>query len=92
MTRERYEEIVIETNRRLNLWLDNSTFEEMTVQYSKMRFEMALGLNGYPFEKESWMDKKDFDKFITDEEFENYLYDHIINEFFDGLMSQLDKL
>tara|TARA_R110000868_G_scaffold300902_1_gene561350 strand:+ start:845 stop:1135 length:291 start_codon:yes stop_codon:yes gene_type:complete len=89
MTRERYNEIVYEAQKRVDLWLDNSTFEEMTCQYSMMRFDMALGLNGYPFELEKWMNPKDFTKFVNDEEFEHPLYDHIINTFFEGILAQI---
>lgn len=92
MTQERYEEICWEVHRRLNLWLDNSTFEEMTVGYSKMRFHMAIGLGGYPFEKESWMDKEDFKPFVTDEEFYHPMCDYIVDYMFDNLMKHADEI
>ena len=65
MTNERKVEIINEAKRRLSLWLENSTFEEMTFYYSQIRFHMALGLIGYPFEKPEWMKDKGFDKFIS---------------------------
>jgi len=92
MTKERYEEIALEVNRRLNLWLDNTTFEKMTVGYSKLRFEMAIGLGGYPFEKESWMDKDDFNPFVTDEEFCHPMCDYIIGSMFNNLMKHTDEI
>jgi len=92
MTNERYEQIVYEVKRRVDLWLDNSSFEEMTVQYSRMRFHMAIGLGGYPFEKESWMNKNDFNAFVTDDEFHHPLCDHIVDQFFNLLMNHKDEL
>jgi hypothetical protein len=82
MTQERKQEIETEVKRRLNLWLENSTFEEMTVNGSKMRFETALGMVGYPFVPESWMSKKDCSQFIKDYEFYSQEYNDIIDELF----------
>ncbi len=92
MTEKRYKEIVYETQKRVDLWLQNSTFEEMTVGYSTLRFNMALGLNGYPFELEHWMNPNDFTKFVTDEEFEHPLYDHIVDVSFNLLYEHKDEL
>jgi hypothetical protein len=92
MKKERYEEICWEVHRRLNLWLDNTTFEKMTVGYSKMRFHMAIGLGGYPFEKEPWMDKDDFKPFVTDEEFYNPMCDYIVDGHFDNLMKHAEEI
>ena len=92
MEKERYEEICWEVHRRLNLWLDNTTFEKMTVGYSKMRFHMAIGLGGYPFEKESWMDKEDFKPFVTDEEFYHPMCDLIVDGHFDNLMKHAEEI
>lgn len=86
MTRERYEEICWEVHRRINLWLDNSTFEEMTAQYSRMRFHMAIGLGGYPFVPEKWMDEDYVKPFVTDEEFYHPMVDYIIDANFKAQM------
>ena len=82
MTQKRQEKIKTESERRINEWLQNSSFDEMTVGGSYLRFEMALGLNGYPFEKEKWMKGKKFNKFITDNEFDSKEYDKIILELY----------
>jgi hypothetical protein len=82
MQEKRKEEITKEIQRRLSEWLKYSTFEEFTVQGSFMRFEMAIGLNGYPFAKEEWMKNKKFNKFITDKEFYSDEYNKIINNIF----------
>jgi hypothetical protein len=83
MKYERTLEIKNEAERRLNEWLKNSSFEEMTSNGSKIRFDMALGLmRGYPFKKEEWM-KNDFRGFVTEEEFNDPDYDLLIDELFE---------
>jgi hypothetical protein len=81
ISKERLLEIENEAKRRLDLWLQNTTFEEMTVGFSMVRFNMALGLlNGYPFQKEKWM--TDFDSFVTEDEWSKPEYDNIMNNLF----------
>ena len=80
MTQKRYNQIKTEAVRRLELWLLNSSFDEMSVGGSLMRFNMSLGLLGYPFEKEKWM--IDFNKFITEDEFDSEQYDEITYNLF----------
>jgi len=82
MEEKRKTEITNEIERRISEWLKYSTFEEFTVQGSFLRFEMAIGLNGYPFVKEEWMKNKNFNKFISDEEFYSDEYNKILNEIF----------
>jgi len=84
MTEKRYNEIKAEAQRRLNLWLENSTFEEMTISGSLIRFNMSLGLLGYPFEKKGWM--IDYNKFITEDEYYSKEYDEIISELFQACL------
>jgi hypothetical protein len=82
MTQERQQEIKIEAERRLKEWLTHSTFDKMTVYGSRLRFNMALGLFGYPSVKEKWMKGKGFDVFVTEEEFNSEEYDKITDELF----------
>ena len=82
MTEQRKKQIKSEATRRLKLWLYDSSFNEMSAHGSIMRFDMALGLIGYPFEKEQWMDKDDFGVFVTNDEFNSPEYDTIIEELF----------
>lgn len=83
MTIERRQEILQEGNRRLQLWLKHSTFEEMTAYGSLMRFDMSLGLRGYPFVMEDWMKDKGFNTFVTQEEYDSVEYNEIIISLFD---------
>lgn len=88
MTTKRQETIRTEAQRRLNEWLENSTFDEMSVGGSKMRFDMSLGLfQGYPFIKPDWMVTKKFNGFVSEEELNSKEYDVIIDQLFN---SQLD--
>ena len=77
MTSKREYKIFLEGLRRVKLWLLNESFEEMTCSGSRLRFEMALGLFGYPFEKPQWMKSEKFNKFITEEELKNPNYEKI---------------
>jgi hypothetical protein len=79
MTSTREYKIYLEGKRRLELWLQNESFDEMTCSGSMLRFEMALGLFGYPFEKPEWMKKEKFNKFIAEHELNNPKYNSIIN-------------
>lgn len=80
MTEKRIEKIIIEAQRRIDLWLKNEDWQEMTCEGSKLRFEMSIGLNGMPFRKEKWMYK--FNKFVNDKEVLTFEYDAIINILF----------
>lgn len=81
MKEARKTEIYIEAKRRLELWLLNSSFDEMSVGGSMLRFDMSLGLiGGYPFKKQKWMFK--FNKFITIQEYKTKEYDEIITELY----------
>ena len=83
ITSDRKIEIYVEAKRRMDLWLKHSTFDDMTVMESKLRFDMALGMfGGYPFEQPEWMKNKSFIDFISEEEFNSSEYDEIITQLF----------
>ena len=89
MREKRKNEIKAEATKRLELWLSNSSFDEMTVYGSLMRFHMALGLlGGYPFEKEDWMSEDDFSGFVTVYEFDSVEYDEIIEDLFNKCIDE----
>jgi len=89
MKKERKEEIREEVERRLVLWLENSSFDDMTIGGSYLRFTIGIGLlGGYPFKKEEWMGKDDFNSFINMSEFNSTEYDDIMREIFNR---ELDK-
>ena len=68
MTQRRKDQIEKEARRRLALWLTHSTFYEMSVGYSYLRFAMSIGLHGYCFPKEDWMIGKRFNNFAKEGE------------------------
>jgi hypothetical protein len=80
MTQERQIEIKKEATRRLNIWLENSSFDKMSVGGSLLRFDMSLSLIGTPAIKEKWM--INFNKFVTTKEFNSNEYDEIIQQLY----------
>jgi hypothetical protein len=82
MEKSRYNQIKEEAEKRVKLWVENTSFAEMTVSGSKLRFNMGIGAMGYPFEKEEWMNPEDFKRFITEEEFDSKEYDEIVDGLF----------
>lgn len=82
MTEKRKQQITDEVKRRINLWLTHTDWNEMTCYGSYIRFNMSVGMRGYPFGKEEWMDKNDFKKFITDEEDDSDFYNELMSDMF----------
>jgi hypothetical protein len=82
MTEKRLKEIETEAKRRLQLWLTYSDFETMTCEGSYIRFNMALGLNGYPFILEPWMDESFKKPFVNVIEWYTDEYDDIMYNLF----------
>jgi hypothetical protein len=69
MTPSRYSEVENEARRRLRLYLQNKSFEEMC---SNSFVVFAMNMRMYSvYEHEPWMDKNDFFKYVTDYEFEH---------------------
>lgn len=84
MNAKRKDKIKQEAKRRICEWLKNSTFDDMSVCGSFLRFDMSIGLfGGYPFKKPKWMKDKKFNKFVTEEEFYSSDYDEIIDELYE---------
>lgn len=79
MTNEEFKKIL---KQRLANRLQTQTFEEMTVHGSQMRFEMALAINGYPFELPKGVNKKDYESILTDEQYQSGEFDDVIDEVF----------
>jgi len=82
MTEKRKQEITDEVKRRVNLWLTNTDWNQMTCYGSYIRFNMSVGMRGYPFKKEVWMDKNDFKKFITEEEDDSDFFNELMTDIF----------
>ena len=85
MTQKRKKQIKEELEKRLAIWLEKTNFEKLSFFGSKLIFEMSLGPIGLGQvfeENRKLIDEKDFQRFITDEEFNSPEYNEIINELF----------
>ena len=75
-------EIEQEIYRRLKLWLKNSTWDEMTTEGSLIRFNMSLGMIGYPFEKSyEWMKNEKNNRFNKETKLFIYYYRDYFNSY-----------
>ena len=81
MTEKRLQKIRDEAIRRLNLWFIFSDFDQMCLG-SRLKFEMQLGLTGYPFVKKAWMKNQNYNMFITLDESNSNDYNDFINKLF----------
>lgn len=84
-------EVRVEGLRRLNLWLEHSSFDAMCMSGASMiKFNIGLSMIGYPFvfkEGDEWMNGN-LDRFISNEEFNSLEYDVIAEELYEiGLAS-----
>jgi len=68
---------------RLAKRLENQSFDEMTVGGSKLRFDMAMAIDGYPFEIPKGANKADYERLLTTEEYISGRYDEEIDAVFD---------
>ncbi|ARU26963.1 hypothetical protein [Cellvibrio sp. PSBB006] len=67
---------------RLAKRLEAETFDELTVGGSKMRFDMAMAINGYPFELPEGASEEDYTPLLTDQQYMSGKFDGIIDEVF----------
>jgi hypothetical protein len=67
---------------RLQKRLETQTFDEMTVGGSKLRFDMAMAIDGYPFELPEGANEKDYERLLTTEQYMSGKFDAVIDEVF----------
>ncbi|MDX1539599.1 hypothetical protein [Arsukibacterium sp.] len=67
---------------RLNRRLETQSFDELTVGGSKLRFDMALAIDEYPFEIPEGEDESDYEALLTNQEYMSGAYDDVIDEVF----------
>ncbi|WP_299496416.1 hypothetical protein [uncultured Shewanella sp.] len=70
-----------ELTNRLNKRLETSSFDELTSNGSKLKFEMSLAINGYPFELDD-KNPEDYQSLLTDDEYASGEFDEIIHDAF----------
>lgn len=76
---------------RLRKRLKTQTFDQMTVGGSKMRFDMALAIDGYPFELPEGAEEKDYQPLLSQEQYMSGEYDDVINEVFSEARANAKK-
>ena len=79
MTKEKFK---IDLKDRLSKRLESQSFDEMTVGGSKMRFEMEMAINEYPFEIPDGESEEDYEALLTEQQYMSGDFDKIIDEVF----------
>lgn len=67
---------------RLAKRLESQSFDEMTVGGSKLRFDMAMAIDGYPFALPDSANQADYERLLTTEEYMSGRYDDVIDAVF----------
>lgn len=67
---------------RLAKRLTETTFEELTVGGSKLRFDMAMAIDGYPFVLPEGAKEEDYCPLLTNDQYMSGYYDDVISEVF----------
>ncbi|MEH6348371.1 MAG: hypothetical protein V7785_24970 [Bermanella sp.] len=67
---------------RLFKRLKTQTFDEMTVGGSKLRFDMAMAIDGYPFELPEGAVEEDYQSLLTNEQYMSGEFDEVIDKVF----------
>jgi hypothetical protein len=67
---------------RLKKRLKMQTLDQITAGGSKMRFDMSLAIDGYPFEIPRGADKKDYKSLLSSEQYQSGEFDDVIEEVF----------
>lgn len=67
---------------RLRKRLKDQSFDEISAGGSRMRFDMSMAIDGYPFELPPGADPKQYSPLLTHEQYMSGQYDDITNEIF----------
>ncbi len=67
---------------RLFKRLKTQTFDEMTAGGSKLRFDMAMAIDGYPFELPEGAVEEDYQPLLTNEQYMSGEFDEVIDKVF----------
>jgi hypothetical protein len=71
---------------RLEKRLEIQSFDEMTVQGSKIRFDMAMAIMEYPFEIPDGANEQDYEALLTEQEYMAGKFDDVIDAVFDAAL------
>ena len=75
-------EFKIALEQRLAKRLKTQTFDEITVGGSKLRFEMAMAIEGHPFNLPDDAVKEDYSRLLTSEQYMSGEYESVLDEVF----------
>ena len=76
---------------RLEKRLQKQSFDELTIGGSKLRFDMALAIDGYPFEIPVGEEESDYEALITTEQYMSGYYDDVIYEVFQQAQNTIEN-
>ncbi|SON51516.1 hypothetical protein [Vibrio tapetis] len=72
---------------RLDKRLQSQTFDELSVGGSRIRFDMALAIDGYPFELPEGVIEEDYEPLLTTEIYMSGMFDDVIDEVFKSALA-----
>ena len=72
---------------RLEKRLQSQSFDELSVGGSRIRFDMALAIDGYPFELPDGAIEEDYEPLLTTEYYMSGTFDDVIDEVFNKAQS-----
>ncbi|MBF4341610.1 hypothetical protein EAY39_12625 [Vibrio anguillarum] len=67
---------------RLDKRLQSQSFDELSVGGSRIRFDMALAIDVYPFELPDGAIEEDYEPLLTTEHYMSGMFDDVIDEVF----------
>lgn len=67
---------------RLSKRLEAQSFQQITVGGSKLRFELAMAVNGYPFALPENSEREDYAPLLSDAQYMSGQFDETIDEVF----------
>ena len=79
MKREEFKKAL---EKRLVKRLKKMSFDAITVGGSKMRFDMELAINGYPFDLPEGAVEGDYEPLLTDDQYMSGEFDDVVEEVF----------
>ncbi|MBF4252591.1 hypothetical protein EA007_16810 [Vibrio anguillarum] len=72
---------------RLEKRLQSQSFDELSVGGSRIRFDMALAIDVYPFELPDGAIEEDYEPLLTTEHYMSGMFDDVIDEVFNKAQS-----
>ncbi|NOI31876.1 hypothetical protein [Vibrio coralliilyticus] len=74
--------------KRLEKRLQSQSFDELTVGGSRIRFDMALAIDGYPFELPEGALEEDYEPLLSTDNYMSGMFDDVIDEVFNSALKR----